>query len=193
MNNTNEWPVPKNRILLGLFINLMLLSVGAFSQFIYMGKVGYWGTQIEQKSELIVFGTQITSLYFAWVALIPGLLIVNIHLLFKDILKREIPGLFLKVQNFLGGVLFLGIFLILTGSLFINPLWEDRFREAGFVECEGSVLNFRKAVFNDVWVRNPENCQDSRLRWILQKHFDDEGFELASQYLKELNSLPRDR
>jgi len=190
MNNTNEWPVPKNRILLGLFINLMLLSVGAFSQLIYMGKVGYWGTQIEQKSELIVFGTQITSLYFAWVALIPGLMIVNIHLLFKDILKREIPGLFLKFQNFLGGVLFLGIFLILTGSLFINPLWENRFQEAGFVECEGSVLNFRKAVFNDVWVRNPENCQDSRLRWILQEHFGDDGFELASQYLKARAESP---
>jgi len=133
------------------------------------------------------------SLYFFWVGLIPGLLILNIHLLFKDILKLEIPGFVLKIQNFLGGILFLGLFLMITGSLFINPIWEERFREAGFVECESSVLNFRKAVFNDVWVRNPENCQDARLRWILQKHFGDDGFDLASKYLKELNSLPRDR
>ena len=193
MNRSNEWPILKNRILVGVFTNVMILALGANVQFAYMDEVGYWGAQIEQKGELIVFGTRMNSLFFAWVGLIPILLIVNIHLLFRDILKREIPDFFLKIQNFLGGILFLGLFLMITGSLFINPIWKDRFREAGFVECESSVLNFRKAFFNDVWVRNPENCQDARLRWILQKHFGDEGFKLASQYLKELNSLPRDR
>jgi len=193
MNNFTEATDPEERILLGLVCNLMILLVGALCQYVYMGKIEYWETQIENKGELIVFGNHINALYFIWVGLIPPLLVVNIHLLFRDILKREISGFVLKVQNFLGGVMYLGIFLVLTGNLFINPIWEDRFREAGFVECESSVLNFRKAFFNDVWVRNQENCHDSRLRWILQEHFGDDGFELASRYLKELNSLPRDR
>lgn len=190
MNRSNEWPIVKNRLLLGVFINVMIIALGIDVQFAYMDELGYWGSQIDKKGELIVFGTRMNSLFFAWVGLVPILLIVNIHLFFKDILKRKIPALFLKIQNFLGGVMFLGLFLMLTGSLFINPVWEERFREAGFVECESSVLNFRKAVFNDVWVRNPDNCQDSRLRWILQEHFGDDGFELASQYLKARAESP---
>jgi len=193
MNRSNEWPTVKNRLLLGVFINVMIIALGADVQFAYMDELGYWGSQIDKKGELIVFGTRMNSLFFAWVGLIPILLIINIHLFFKDILNREIPGFVLKIQNFLGGILFLGLFLMITGSLFINPVWEERFREAGFVECESSVLNFRKAVFNDVWVRNPENCQDARLRWILQEHFGDDGFELASKYLKALNAQSADR
>ena len=94
----------------------MILALGADVQFVYMDELGYWGAQIEQKGELIVFGTRMNSLCFAWV----------------------------------------GIFLILTGSLFINPLWENRFREASFVECEGSVLNVRNilVMMGSSWLPN---------------------------------------
>mgnify|MGYP005842428263 CR=1 FL=1 len=193
MHNTNEWPASKNRLLLGFVANIMILLVGALTHFTHLGNVGYWETQIEQQNELIVFSTQMNSLYFAWVGLAPALVIVDIHLLFKDILKREIPGLALKFQNTLMGIMFLGLLLIVTGNLFVNPLWENRFREAGFMECENRVLNFRKAIFNDVWVRNPVHCEDHNLRHILHEHFGDDGFELASQYLSALEEPPSNR
>lgn len=78
----------------------------------------------------------------------------------------------------------------MTGSLLINPKWEERFREAGFVECENRVLNFRKSVFNDVWVRDSDHCQDRRLHLILHERFSRDGFELASRYLHALSEQP---
>lgn len=193
MYTDQEWPAPKNRLLLGLLTNAVLFGVWAMAHFKYLGKIDFWETQIQQQNELIVFGTQMTSLYFAWVGILPVILIVNIHLLFKDILKRELPSIVLKLQNVLVAIMFLGVFLLIAGNLFINPIWEDRFREAGFVECENRVLNIRKALFNDVWVKNPDHCEDPKLRYILHEHFGDEGFELASRYLGELNKQSANR
>ncbi|WP_189576025.1 hypothetical protein [Marinobacter zhanjiangensis] len=193
MPSNNEWPVPKNRMMLGLITNGMILGVGALTHFTYKREIEYWQTQIQEQNELIVFSTQMNSLYFMWVGLLPILLILNIHLLFKDILKCELPRIVLKIQNALVGIMFLGIFLIVAGNWFINPVWEHRFREAGFTECENRVLNIRKALFNDVWVRNPDHCEDPKLRYILHEHFGDEGFELASQYLSALNKQTMDQ
>lgn len=184
MSNDSPWPVPKNRLLLGLWINVVILLVGVLAQFTYLRNVGYWETQIEQGGELIVFSSQMSSLCFFWVGLVPVLIIVNMHILFKDILKREIPKLVLKLQNFLLWVMFIGIALLIMGSLLLNPGWKSRFQDAGFIECQG-VLNVRKAVFNDVWVRNPVSCDDAKLRYILHEHFGRRGFVLADQYLRE--------
>lgn len=191
MPSNNEWPVPQNRMLLALMTNGMILGVGALTHFTHKGNIEYWQSQIQEQNDLIVFSTQMNSLYFMWVGLLPILLILNMHLLFKDILKRELPHIVLKLQNILVGIMFLGIFLLLAGNLLINPIWEDRFQKAGFVECENRVLNIRKALFNDVWVRNPAHCEDLKLRYILHEHFGDEGFEQASKYLGTLDKQPK--
>lgn len=187
MNNTSHWPASENRMLYGIAGNIMLLTVGIWGYSGYLAEVSYWEEQIEQYGQLIVFSTYISALYFTWVSLVPILLILNIHILFKDVFKRSIPRMVLQLQNLLIGVMFLGLFLLVSGSVFVNPKWEEHFREAGFVECENRVLNFRKSVFNEVWVRDSDHCQDRRLRLILHERFSRDGFELASRYLQALN------
>lgn len=193
MDSNPPWPLPKNRLLLGLWGNVILLVVGGLSHFTYLRNAGYWEAQLQSGGELIVFSLNMSSLYFGWVGIIPVIIILNIHTLFKDVLKREIPKLVLKAQSFLIGVMFLGIALLITGSLILNPGWKARFQEAGFVECHKGVLNFRKAVFNDVWVRNPASCDDGRVQYILHEHFGRRGFALADQYLRELEKQSVER
>lgn len=190
MNSTSQWPATENRMLYGIAGNVMLLIVGMWGYSGYLGEVGYWEKQIQQQDHLIVFSTQTSALYFTWVGLVPALLILNLHILFKDVLMREIPKILLRLQSVLAGFIFLGILLLVIGTLLINPKWEERFREAGFVECENRVLNFRKSVFNDVWVRDSDHCQDRRLRLVLHERFSRDGFELASRYLKALSEQP---
>lgn len=168
-----------------LFINTIIIAFGIWLNATYNNYSSNLLNIIELQRPLLVLQLQQGALLFAWVPLIPALVVLNIEVVVVKILQLTIPPFLKIIQKISMWGLILGTVLLLFGNQLVNPYWAKTFSEAGYSRCQTDILPGAKNFFSDAWVLQAEDCYDPVLKQALKGEWGDIMDERGRLYLEE--------
>lgn len=173
-----------DRFWVGMAVIAFALVMAYGSYWLYTYESTYLDRLIAADRALIVFSEYSAGLLFGPIFLIATALIVLIRICYRDVFKRPLHRFTEILQLGLYAAMVIGLVLLLTGGLFVNPSWSSKFQANGYTECSNFVLRFNKNFLNSAWVKDPSFCLDDELHQILHENHSRRGFEQASRYLE---------
>lgn len=139
---------------------------------------------IDGKESVIVFNKIMISYIFGASGFVLTLLSAVIVGLFREILRRPMPKMFERINEWCTYGVVLSLILLLSGGMLFNPYWYHRLEQAGYVHCTNNVLHLKTQIFQSVWVRDRSWCQDPKVSEILRDEgFRGAGTEKVNQYI----------
>jgi len=139
---------------------------------------------IEAEAALVVFDEMAGAMMLLPLVMLLILAALFIEVLAKDLKKREKNQREIKTQKYLMYALFASVPTIIIAGWMINSSWHERLESAGYIHCEGSLLQLSKRFTNSDWVIDPRMCHDEDARVILIRSHGNTGFERASRHLE---------